>query len=128
MSIHRDPRWPKGVWYCHFTRGDGVRATRSTGTKDKTRAKIICECWQAAEREAAGFDLTRDRVSRILNETLERLGQAPVERLSVEQWLSQWLGGKTEVSTATRIAYEQAAREFLAFLWAEGLQARFGLD
>jgi integrase len=89
---------------------------RSTGTRDRTRAKIICDAWQQAETEAGGGDLTRDRVARILNETLERLGHERIERISIERWLNEWLAGKTEVSAATKLGYTQVVREFLAYL------------
>jgi hypothetical protein len=63
-------------------------------------------------------------VSRILNETLERLGHAPIERMSIQQWLTQWLAGKTEISASTRLGYEQVTREFLAYLGPRGLRRR----
>jgi integrase len=89
---------------------------RSTGTRDRARAGIICDAWQQAETEAAGGDLTRDRITRILNETLERLGHERVERISIEHWLNEWLASKTEVSPATKLGYTQVVREFLAYL------------
>jgi integrase len=123
-SINRDPRYPKSPWRCRLRRADGTETTKSTGTRDKQRAKIICDAWQQAEYEAAGRDLTRDRVTRILNETLERLGYTTIERLSIEQWLNQWLAGKTEISRATRLGYEQVSREFCAYLGPRGSKRR----
>ena len=105
-------------------RADGTETTKSTGTRDARRAKIVCDAWQQAEHEAGGKDLTRDRVTRILNETLERLGAGTIERLSIEQWLNQWLAGKTEISAATRLGYQQVAREFLDYLGAQGSKRR----
>jgi integrase len=120
-SVHRDPRWPKGVWYCQYQLADGSRAFRSTGTKRKTDAQIICQGWQHAEWEAAGGDLTKTRVAEILSETLKRLGQNPIERLSVERWLNNWLASKEQTVEATSFkAYSQAVREFLEFLGPRG--------
>ena len=88
-TIHHDPRYPRGVYYCKLRLLDGRITMRSTGTRDRTRAKIICDAWQQAETEAGGGDLTRDRVTRILNETLERLGHERIERVSIEHWLNE---------------------------------------
>jgi integrase len=123
-TISRDPRYPKSPWRCRLQRADGTETTKSTGSRDAKRAKIICDAWQQAEYEAAGKDLTHDRVSRILNETLERLGHKPLERISIEQWLNQWLAGKTEISAATRFGYEQVVREFLTYLGPRGVKRR----
>jgi hypothetical protein len=121
-SINRDPRYLKSPWRCRLRRADGTETTKSTGTRNAKRAKVICDAWQAAED--AGLDLTRDRVTRILNETLERIGQTSIERLSIEQWFNLWLAGKTEISHATRLGYEQVAREFLAYLGPRGDKRR----
>lgn len=59
-----------------------------------------------------------------MNETLERLGHEPLQRISIEQWLNQWLAGKTEISAATRLGYEQVVREFLAYLGPRGVKRR----
>jgi integrase len=116
-SVHRDPRSPKGVWYCSLYLADGSRAFRSTGKKDKGQAQIICQSWQTAEREAASGDLTKDRVTEILNETLKRLGQSPVERISVKGWLADWLTSKEgKISPSSSLAYGQTVREFLQYL------------
>jgi hypothetical protein len=40
-------------------RADGTETTKSTGSRDAKRAKIICDAWQQAEYEAAGKDLTQ---------------------------------------------------------------------
>ena len=78
-SIHRNPRSPKGVWYCAYTLADGRRAYRSTGRKNKTEAKIVCDALAQSENEAAGGDLTKDRLKELFDETLKRLGQSPIE-------------------------------------------------
>ena len=61
-SIHRNTRAPKGAWYAVLRLADGRRAWRSTRTRDKTKAKIISDAWQAAEDAAANVELSQDRV------------------------------------------------------------------
>jgi len=116
-SIHRDPRFPRGVWYAHYTLADGRRACRSTGKQNKIEARIIAEAWQSAENEAAGGHLTKDRVTEILNETLKRIGSTVIRRINVDDWLNDWLAScEGSVKTATLLGYQQAVRDFLAFL------------
>ncbi len=123
-SIHRDPRSPKGVWYCAYYLADGRRAFRSTGKRNKSEAQVICQGWHQAENEAADGELTKDHVSEIFSETLKRIGAAPLERISIKNWLEDWLKTKEEKSEATRKAYSQAVRDFLAYLGPQGCYRR----
>jgi integrase len=123
-SIHRNPRSPKGVWYCAYTLADGRRAYRSTGRKNKTEAKIICDALAQSENEAAGGELTKDRLKELFDETLKRLGQSPIERISIKDWLESWLVSKENSAPATKSAYQQAVREFLAHLGPLGVNRR----
>jgi integrase len=115
-SVHRDPRNPKGVWYCRFRRRDGSRAWCSTGQKSKSQAKIVCEALQAAEDEAARGELSSKRVTKLLNETLQRLGVAKVERPTAERYLNDWLTTKDNVSPAALQHYRFAISGFLSSL------------
>jgi len=119
-SIHRNPRSPKGVWYCAYTLADGRRAYRSTGKRNKVEAKIVCEALAQAENEAAGGDLTRDRLKELFDETLKRLGESPLERLNVKGWLESWLASKDNSAPASFRAYQQAVTEFLQYLGPNG--------
>jgi integrase len=123
-SVHRNPRSPKGVWYCHFTRADGTRTVRSTGKRNKAEAKIVCEALAQAENEAAGGDLTKDRLKELFDETLKRLGQSPIERISVKGWFDSWLDSKGNVASATFLGYQQTIREFLEYLGPHGANRR----
>src|SRR6516164_9196197 len=105
-SVHRDPRFPKGVWYCQYRLSTGRRTVRSTGRYRKAEAEIICQAWQQAENEAGAGELTKDRIGTILNETLTRLGESPIERISVKDWLEDWLASKGKVSARTQVAYK----------------------
>jgi integrase len=86
-SIHRDPRSPNGVWYASYTLAGGRRVFRSTKQRSKSKARLLAEAWEAAEREAAAGMLTRNRAAEIINETLARSGQVLIERISVKEWL-----------------------------------------
>src|SRR6266478_3416876 len=73
-SVHLDPRFPKGNYYCSYRLASGQRTYRSTGTKDKENAGVICEGWQAAETSAQNGKISQERVSEILVNTLTRTG------------------------------------------------------
>jgi hypothetical protein len=123
-SIHRDPRSPKGVWYAFYSLADGRRTCRSTGKRDRRDAKIIADAWEEAERAALTSGLTHDRVLQILNETLKRTGQAPLDYVSIKIWLEDWLAAKDKVTTTTRLGYEQIVREFLDYFGPQGVHRR----
>ena len=124
-SVHRNPRSPKGVFYAALRLADGQRTFRSTKTKDKTKAKIIAEAWQAAEDAAFNAELSHDRVLEILNETLKRIGASNIEHVSVKGWLREWLESRQgQVADSTFKAYGQAVDEFLAYLGERGQTRR----
>jgi integrase len=123
-SVHRNPRSPRGVFYAYFTRADGTRVARSTGTRDRNKARIICESWAAAEAAVADGTATKERIAEILNETLKRVGIQAVERIGIGDWLDDWLAGKEQVSAVTRKSYEQVVREFKAYLGELGVKRR----
>jgi hypothetical protein len=114
--VCRDPRSPKGVWYCHFQRADGRRTFRSTGTKNKSRAKTLCDSWQVAEYAARDGTLSASRGAEIINEMLRRLGQEPVVRIRLGEWLDEWLETKANVSPQLLKRYRFARDQFLKFL------------
>src|SRR6516162_11923204 len=104
-SLHRDPRSPKGVWYCAYTNAQGQRVFRSTGKRSKQEAKIVCETWDAAARAAADGSLSTNRGVQIINEMLRRSGQEPVTRYRLGEWFSEWLGAKTICSPEVKKRY-----------------------
>jgi integrase len=120
-SVHGNPRSPQGVWYAALRLADGRRVWRSTKTRDKNKAKIITEAWQAAEDAAANAELSRDRVLEILNETLKRIGASSIEYATVQGWLREWIDSKEgQIADSTHKAYVQAVDEFLAYLGEGG--------
>jgi integrase len=71
---------------------------------------------QAAEDEAGRGELSTKRVTKLLNETLLRLGAAAVERPTVEHFLHDWLSTKDQVSPSFLGVYRFAISSFLAYL------------
>jgi integrase len=123
-SIHRDPRFPKGVWYCAYTLADGSRAYRSTKKKDKVQAQLICQAFQQFENESASGDFNRERLDEIGNETLKRMGQSPIERITVKGWLEDWLANRNSISVDTRRRYAGIINEFFDYLGPKGIHRR----
>jgi Phage integrase, N-terminal SAM-like domain len=77
--------------------------------------------WQYAEKLAGDGAATAERLAEVLDETLSRLGLAPIKTPSIKSWLEEWLKSKEgQVSASTHLAYEQIVREFLEFLGSAG--------
>jgi integrase len=95
------------------------------GKKDRGQAKAIAEAWQQAENEARNGELSHDRVAEILNETLKRIGASPVERITVGDYLRDWLAVRTsQVSQSTAATYKMALERFLEYLGPSGQKRR----
>ena len=124
-SLHKDPRFKSSPWFAAYRLANGQRVFRSTKTRSKSQARIIADAWEQAEKEAGRGELTKERVTAILNETLIRLGQTPVENISVQQWLENWLASKKpSVAPRSFISYQQAIKEFLDHLGMHGCQRK----
>jgi integrase len=117
-TIHRREHSPN--YFCSFKDASGTWRLRSTGTAERRAAQRICEGWQEAEELAHSGELTRGRILDLYNETLRRVGLQELKTHSIGEWLTQWLGGRTNLSQASRVAYDQAVREFLSYLGAAG--------
>jgi integrase len=115
-SIHKDPRFPKGVWYASFYRADGKRVFRSTKTKNRAVATALCHALAEAERCSREGTLTQDRATELINETLRRSGQKPIVRLTLEDWIKECLESRTDASVALKKRSESVARRFVEAL------------
>jgi integrase len=119
-SLHKDPKRNSPYWYCAYTLADGRRAFRSTKKTKKNEAWIVCQGFVEMEAKVAGGGASAEQLLKVLNGTLARLGQEPVERPSAKLWFARWL--KTEqgaVSDSTLERYRQVTDDFLAFLGAK---------
>jgi hypothetical protein len=85
---------------------------RSTGTKGKAEARIICAGWEEAERAAAQGSLSTSRAAELINETLTRLGHEQVARVRLEDWLIDWLATKANTSAQLQKRYSFAFSVF----------------
>src|SRR5262245_2671689 len=101
-SICRDPRSPKGVWYCSYRLADGRRVMRSTGTKIRAEARIICESWAETERAAREGSLSTSRAAETINETLARCCHEPLTRHRLGEWFSEFLQAKSGAGQKAR--------------------------
>ena len=115
-SVHKHSRSP--FYFCSYRTADGVWRSRSTKRTDKRAAQRICDGWQEAEALIETGDISRERILDLYNETLKRVGLQEIETYTIAAWLKVWLDGRKSISEATRVAYEQAVREFLDFLGA----------
>ncbi len=135
-SLTKDSRDRSPYWICCYRASDGRQIKRSTKCRvvplrgernqygrQKTRADSereawdVCNAWQRAEDLAGAGSATEKQLRQVLNETLLRIGAAPIESPTVRQWLDQWLASKVStVADATLRTYRQTVRDFLAFL------------
>jgi integrase len=115
-SIHKDPRGKSKYWYCCYTTAEGTRRMVSTKEEDEGKAKIICTGWQEAEGLVRGGQATEQRIQEMYNETLKRVGLREIKSPTIKAWTTDWLASKRKISKASKLAYEQAIREFLTFL------------
>lgn len=94
-----------------------AHGTPKTSQDARQEADTICLAWQHAENLAGAGTPTEIQVRKVLNETLARIGVAPVESPSVRDWLANWILGKTGVVAASTLAAcQQIERDFLTWL------------
>jgi integrase len=124
-SVNKDPRGKSPFWYACYTTAEGVRKRVSTELSDKRAAEKVAEAKQRAENERRKGTISTQRIVDLLNDTLRSAGLEEIETIRVKNWLEDWLKGKRKISKASRVAYEQAVREFLEFL---GLRANAPIE
>src|SRR5215469_17276141 len=108
-SLTRDSRDPGGIWICCYTAADGRQLKRSTRTRDKTKARIICRELEAVESQGRKGYLTSDeQARRLLTASLERITGRKLYDPSVREWLERWLATEQgAVAEATIRRYSQ---------------------
>jgi integrase len=120
-SLTKDSLGRSKYWIACYRTADGRRVKKSTKKTDKGQAEIVLAAWQYAEKLAGDGAATAERLAEVLDETLSRLGLAPIKTPSIKSWLEEWLKSKEgQVSASTHLAYEQIVREFLEFLGSAG--------
>jgi integrase len=101
-------------WIAVLTLGDGRRTNRSTGTPDKKKAQRIADEFQRMEKAGREKRLTEGAVRRTMNDILERHTGDSLNRETVKDFLSTWIGGKPNEHTRER--YQVVMDSFLASL------------
>jgi integrase len=90
---------------------------RSTGESNLHRAKVQCEAFVRIAEEEGRPDTTKEHLLRIVDDTLRRLGQEPVQTPTVKGYLEKWLANQAgSISESTHYKYTQIVRDFLASL------------
>jgi integrase len=115
-SIHKDLRGKSPFWYICYTTAEGVRKKVSAKVTDRRVAEKIALALQRAEGEKRKGTITTDRIKELLNDTLRSAGLEEIRTLQLKEWLDQWLEAKRNISPSSRLAYEQATREFVEFM------------
>ena len=120
-SVHKQAQGKSPFWYCRYRTADGRERMRATDVRIKAdprgkKALMICEGWQEAENLLKDGEISQDRVLELYNDTLKRAGLRQIDAPNVGRWMRDWLDGKHKIAPSTRLAYEQAVREFLEFL------------
>jgi integrase len=120
-SVHKQAQGKSPFWYCRYVTADGRNRMRSTGVRIKAdpqgkNATIVCQGWQQAEDLLKHGEISQDRILELYNDTLKRAGLKQIDSPSVTRWMKEWLESKRKIAKSTRLAYEQAVREFLEFL------------
>jgi integrase len=105
-SLRKLPKSP--FWIGCFTLPDGVRTNRSTKTTDKTLAKRIVADWQDQANNARKGRFVQDQVLRVFNDIAAKIGENGLNTDSVEDFLTNWLSGKGNESTAERYGHTVA--------------------
>lgn len=106
---------PKSAfYYACFRDSNGKRTTRSTKTRERRVALKIAIEWEAAARKANAGRLVESQVRAVINDILEHAGSDRVQFYKVNQWLNEWLAGKTKSNgEATAKKYKPVIDGFL---------------
>jgi hypothetical protein len=115
-SVNRDPRGRSPFWYACYTSAEGVRKRESTEQTDKRIAQKVADAKQRAENERRKGTISTQRIVDLLNDTLRSAGLEQITTIRLKDWLEEWLEAKRKISPASRLAYQQAVREFLKFM------------
>src|SRR5947207_14550488 len=106
-SLHKQKGRP--FWFCAFRSADGRQYFKSTGTTNKTEAKIICDKMAEIGRAARKKRLTPEKARRIIEDVaariLEQAGQA-LPHSSIRDYFTAWMKEKESAGAqATFLRY-----------------------
>ncbi|HEU0011614.1 MAG TPA: tyrosine-type recombinase/integrase [Verrucomicrobiae bacterium] len=117
-SLHKQSGRPN--WFCAFRSGDGRQHFKSTGTANKTEAKIICDKMAEAGRAARKNRLGPEKARRIIEAAVAEIVRESGDVLphsSIRDFFSSWVKEKGDAGAeSTRTRYEGIVAKFLAWL------------
>ena len=118
-SIHKQLNRP--YWFCSYTSAGGKRHLKSTKTKNKSQALVICRKWELAAKKAKTGSLTPDAAREVIAQGVAEIfvgadgGGLP--RATVREWSERWLESKAlESAPATLSRYRGTMDKFLVYL------------
>src|SRR5215471_3392734 len=116
-SIHKDPRGKSPFWYCAYRLPNGKRTFRSTKLTDRKAAQAFCDRLEYASHESRAGRLTEARARELISEIMEHATGEPLRNYTAEEWLREWLQGKTATKAeGTFLKYKNAINGVLASL------------
>jgi integrase len=101
------------IWTAFFRDQDGRQHCRSTETTERKLAVRIAAAFEAGAQQKR----TLRQLQRVLAEMHELVNGESVNRLTVRQFIGEWLEArKPEIASSTLAFYEDSASKFIAFL------------
>jgi hypothetical protein len=91
-------------WYCAYAVGD-KRHLKSTKTKSKHQAEIICRKWEMAGNKAKTGKLTPDAARQVIAQGVAEIfaaGGDDLPQSTIRQWAERWLESKALESPQQR--------------------------
>jgi hypothetical protein len=117
-SLHKYADSP--YWICAYATGR-QRHFKSTKTKVKKDAEIICRKWELAGKKAQSGRLTPDAAREIIAQGVAEIfvagGGGDLPRATTRQWAERWMESKAlESAPATLSRYQGPVTKFLSYL------------
>lgn len=115
-SIHRQPG--KRVWFCAFADAEGKRHFRSTRTRDREQAKLVCqEMERLAKRDERLNEMTAwQAISSTVENILESRGKK-LPTATVRAYFTRWIADKEHtVAPSSFLKYQGVATQFIEFM------------
>ena len=106
-------------WYCAYSVGENHHF-KSTKTKNKGQAQIICRKWAMAGNRAMAGKLTPDAARQVIAQGVAEIfaaGGDDLPQATVREWAERWLESKElESATNTLSRYRGTVDKFLSYL------------
>jgi integrase len=118
---------PKRIWRTTKVRIEPIKGDKRPDGRPMTkhdmrrRAEEVCRAIEQNIRLEQQGEVTRHNLERIVNETLERIGERRIERPTVKEWLEKWIDTrKGAIAERTQLKYVQVKNDFLKSLGRRG--------